>query len=176
VVRGNSCGQRLRLPSRLLASIAFIVGSRHSLPALGAQRQLRRGRAPLHLLSAADLDGGRGAGLILPWTLVPVALTFLILAGTGLSTRALARLALANFPATLAGCVSIFRATHSSRPMSAPPSRVCRRRLDSAGASLWIARPGSITFFANPGGRRALNGSAVPLALAVAGAWPPIQL
>ena len=47
-------------------------------------------------------------GFILPWTLVPAALTFLLLAGTGLTTRALARQALAEAPATLAGCLALF--------------------------------------------------------------------
>jgi hypothetical protein len=44
----------------------------------------------------------------LPWTAVPIALTWLIFAATGLATRALARLALTDVQSTLAGCVAIF--------------------------------------------------------------------
>ncbi|MGD0830761.1 MAG: 6-pyruvoyl-tetrahydropterin synthase-related protein [Terracidiphilus sp.] len=51
---------------------------------------------------------GAALGLVLPWTLVPIALTYLLLAGTGLATRALARQALTEGAATLAGCVAFF--------------------------------------------------------------------
>jgi len=51
---------------------------------------------------------GAALGAVLPWKLVPAALTFLLLAATGLATRALGRQALPNAPATLAGCIAIF--------------------------------------------------------------------
>jgi hypothetical protein len=47
-------------------------------------------------------------GFALPWTLVPAALTFLLLAGTGLATRALARQALSEAPSTMTGILAIF--------------------------------------------------------------------
>src|SRR5260370_35729867 len=47
-------------------------------------------------------------GVVLPWRLVPLALTFLLLAATGLATRALARQAFNDGIATLAGCAAIF--------------------------------------------------------------------
>jgi hypothetical protein len=50
---------------------------------------------------------GAALGSVLPWTLVPVVLTFLLLAGTGLATRALAREALDEGAATLAGCMAL---------------------------------------------------------------------
>ena len=56
---------------------------------------------------------GAALSLAMPWTLVPIALTFLLLAGTGLATRALAREVLtrdvfgAGAP-TLAGCAAMF--------------------------------------------------------------------
>ena len=53
---------RLRLPSGLVVRLRRQLAARDSLSALGAERQLRRRRAALHLLSAADLDAGRGAG------------------------------------------------------------------------------------------------------------------
>lgn len=51
---------------------------------------------------------GAALGAILPWTLVPLALTYILLAGTGLAVRALARQALDENAATLAGCAAIF--------------------------------------------------------------------
>jgi hypothetical protein len=51
---------------------------------------------------------GAALGAFLPWTAVPAVLTFLLLAGTGLATRALARQALADGASTLAGCTAIF--------------------------------------------------------------------
>jgi hypothetical protein len=50
---------------------------------------------------------GAALAAILPWSAVPIALTWLIFAATGLATRALARLALTDAQATLAGCVAI---------------------------------------------------------------------
>jgi len=119
---------------------------------------------------------------VLPWVLVPAALTFLVLAAAGLATRALARQALDDAPATLAGCAALFSGyalftayertaygeltggfwipllllfTLRNGQPTAHPFRQ-ERGMDGAQASVW---------------RRALDGSAVPLALVVAGAW-----
>jgi hypothetical protein len=54
---------------------------------------------------------GAALGLVLPWTLVPFAMTFLLLAATGLATRTLARRARRSSPAT-----------PCSPPTTAPPS------------------------------------------------------
>lgn len=51
---------------------------------------------------------GAALGLLLPWRFVPQAMTFLLLAGTGFGTRALARQHLNADSATLAGCAAIF--------------------------------------------------------------------
>ncbi len=57
---------------------------------------------------------GAALGLVLPfgpdvsWHVAPIALTFLILAGTGLATRALALEACHDAASTLAGCAAIF--------------------------------------------------------------------
>ena len=51
---------------------------------------------------------GAYLGLIVPWRAVSVVLVYLLLAATGLANRALARQMLADGPATLAGCASIF--------------------------------------------------------------------
>lgn len=57
---------------------------------------------PLTFLTGAVL------GMLLPWSVVPVVLSLLLLAATGLAVRALAREALTDGPATLAGCAAIF--------------------------------------------------------------------
>lgn len=110
---------------------------------------------------------GAALGAVLPWTLVPAALTFLLLAATGLATRALARQALANGPATLAGCAAIFSgyALFTAYERSA---------FGELAGGFWIPlllllvlrdrNPADSTL------RRARDGAA-PLALAVAGAW-----
>jgi len=104
--------------------------------------------------------------LELPWTLVPIALTFLLLAGTGLATRALAREALDETPAILAGCMAIFGgyALFTAYERSA---------FAELAGGMWMPllllfalREGS----GDSGLRRALGGSAA-LAAVVAGAW-----
>lgn len=47
-------------------------------------------------------------GLVLPWSVAPIALTFITLSATGMATRMLALEALDDLPATLAGCTAIF--------------------------------------------------------------------
>jgi hypothetical protein len=107
-------------------------------------------------------------GLVLPWSWVPAAMIFLLLAGTGLATRALARLQLADAPATLAGCAAIF----SGYALFTAYDRTAFGEL--AGGA-WI--PLVLLFILRDRDpqagvwRRALDGSAVPLAVAVAGCW-----
>ncbi len=116
---------------------------------------------------------GAALGAILPWHFAPIALTFLILAGTGWATRALALEAfgydaLDDAPATLAGCVAIFSgfALFTAYERSAFP--------EFAGG-FWL--PLIVLFAlrdrypAAPPIRRAFSGSTAPLALALAGAW-----
>ena len=52
--------------------------------------------------------GGAVLGMFLPWTLVPLVFFILLLSATGMANRALARMALQDGPATLAGCAAIF--------------------------------------------------------------------
>jgi len=117
---------------------------------------------------------GAALGLVLPWPLVPIALTFLLLAGTGLATRALARQALADAPATLAGCAALFSGYSLFTAYE-------RSAFGELAGGFWI--PLILLFILrdrNPSGslfQRAFEGSAVPLALLVAGAWlsnPPV--
>jgi hypothetical protein len=111
---------------------------------------------------------GAALGLALPWTLVPVALTFLLLAGTGLATRALARQMLPDGPATLAGCAALFSGYALFNAYE-------RTAFAEMAGGFWI--PLLLVLIlreSNPAGslwRRALDGSAALLALVVAGCW-----
>jgi hypothetical protein len=150
---------------------------------LDAQQSWRQGIPYPHWASSANYGAGEprfvfyppltwmlGAalGLVLPWALVPFALTFLLLAATGLATRALAHQALADAPATLAGCAALFsgHALYTAYERTAfgelaggfwiPLLLLFALRDRNPSASLW---------------HRALNGSTLPLALVMAGTW-----
>ena len=111
---------------------------------------------------------GAALGAILPWRLVPVALTFLMLAACGLGTRALGRLFLSKAQATLAGCFAIFSGY----------ALFCVYARDAFGELLggfWIP---VILLLALRSRRqegnawqRALDGSTALLCLAIAGVW-----
>jgi hypothetical protein len=111
---------------------------------------------------------GAALGSALPWPLVPIALTFLMLAATGLATRALARQALEEGAATLAGCAALF----SGYALFTAYERSAFGEL-TGGCWLTLV----LVFILrdrNPSGsayKRAFDGSAAPLALALAGAW-----
>ena len=107
-------------------------------------------------------------GFFLPWQLVPVALTFLLLAATGLATRALAREFLPDGPSTLAGCAALFSgyALFTAYERSAfgelagglwiPLLLLLVLRTRRALGSLW---------------RQIFNGCSASMALVLAGAW-----
>jgi len=111
---------------------------------------------------------GATLGLVFPWAMVPAVLTFLLLAATGLATRALAREFLPDGPATMAGCAALF----SGYALFTAYERAAYGEL-AAGCSI----PLLLLFVLrdrNPSAalwRRALDGSTLPLALAVAAAW-----
>ncbi len=111
---------------------------------------------------------GAALALVLPWTLVGLALTFLLLAATGLATRALARQALSDGPATLAGCAALF----SGYALFTAYERTAFGEL---AGGFWI--PLLLLFILRdrnppaPAWRRALDGSTAPLAVVLAGAW-----
>src|ERR1700723_897061 len=99
---------------------------------------------------------GAALGLALPWTLVPVALVFLVLAATGLATRA------------LAGCATLF----SGFALFTAYERTAFAELMGG---FWI--PLLLLFALRdrrteaPLWQRTLDGSALPLALVIAGCW-----
>jgi hypothetical protein len=111
---------------------------------------------------------GAALGFVLPWTAVPIALVFLLLAGTGLAVRRLAMEALPDGAATLAGCAALF----SGFALFTAYERTAFAELTGG---FWIPL---LLLFAlrdkNPDAplwRRALDGSTLPLALILAGCW-----
>jgi hypothetical protein len=108
LIRGNSCGHDfdVHLVSWLDCANAWRNGILypHWTPSAnwGAGEPRFIFYPPLTWMLGAVL------GLILPWSLAPIALTFLTLAGTGLATRALALEACTDAVSTLAGCASLF--------------------------------------------------------------------
>ncbi len=111
---------------------------------------------------------GAALGDVLPWHLVPIALSFLILAGIGLATRALAREVMDDAPATLAGCAAMLLGY-------APFTAYERTAFAELTGGIWIPlilllmlrdRHSSASAW-----RRALDGSAALLALPLAAAW-----
>ena len=176
--RGNSCGHDFdfHLVSWLDAQNAWRQGVLypHWTPSanFGAGEPRFAFYSPLTWMLAAAL------GLAMPWTLVPVVLTFLLLAGTGLAGRALARQTLADVPATVAGCAALF----SGDSLFTAYERSAFAEL--AGGFwiplvlLFVMRDGKGSDSASTGPdsttsvwKRALDGSAAPLAVAVAGSW-----
>jgi hypothetical protein len=140
---------------------------------------------------------GAALGLILPWTLVPIALTFLLLAATGLATRALARQFLPEDAATLAGCAALFSGyalftayertafgelaggcwipllllfAHRECNVS-HPFRTGDQNAGSSTSLRFAQKDGARNILVGPIWRRALDGSAAPLALVLAGCW-----
>ncbi len=111
-------------------------------------------------------------GIVFSWRHVPLVLTFILLAATGFATRALARQVMSDGPATLAGCFALF----SGYTLFTVYERSAYAEL--AGA-FWIPlllllilkegqrdQSASSSIF-----RSFFAGSALPLAVVVAGAW-----
>jgi hypothetical protein len=166
--RGPSCGHDFNV---------------HLVSWLDAQNSWRQGIAYPHWTPSPNYGAGEprfvfyppltwmlGAalGFVLPWSFVPIALTFLLLAGAGLATRALALQALDNDVATLAGCTAIFSCFSLFTGYE-------RTSYPEFAGGFWLPllllfalrsrRPAATLF------RRACDGSTVPLAIALAGAW-----
>jgi hypothetical protein len=118
---------------------------------------------------------GAALGVFLPWHIVPIALTFLLLAATGLATHALALHVFRDAPttlardavATLSGCAAIF----SGYALFTAYERSAFGEM----ATFWI--PLLLLLILrnrNPSGtllRCAFDGSTAPLAIVLAGAW-----
>ena len=168
LVRGNSCGHDFDF--HLVSWFDCLNSWRHGLlyPHWTPSTNYGAGEPRFVFYSPLTWMLGAALALVLPWTLVPVAMTFLLLAGTGLAARALARQALSDGPATLAGCAALF----SGYALFTAYERSAFAEL---AGGFWIPL---VLVFAlrerNPAGstvRRAFDGSTALLALAVAGAW-----
>lgn len=117
---------------------------------------------------------GAALGVILPWKALPVALSFLLLAASGLATRALARQVFADGIATLAGCTSIFCGYSLFTAYE-------RSAFAEMTGGFWVPlmlmlmlRGSSKANFRGDQGalaRRLFDGSVLGLSLVVAGAW-----
>ncbi len=113
LIRGNSCGHDFDV--HLVSWLDCLNAWRHGIPYPHWASSPNYGAGEPRFVFYPPLTWMLGAalGAVLPWNLAAIALTFLILAATGLATRALALEvfefdALDPRPATLAGCVSIF--------------------------------------------------------------------
>jgi len=167
LLRGNSCGHDFDI--HLVSWFDCLNSWRHGIfypqwapsPSYGAGEPRFIFYPPLTWMLGAAL------GVVLPWHLVPIVLTFLLLAATGLATRTLALHALADAPATVAGCAALF----SGYALFTAYERSAFGEL----AGFWI--PLLLLLILRdslPHGsavRRAFDGSAAPLSLVVAGAW-----
>jgi hypothetical protein len=111
---------------------------------------------------------GAVLGMLFPWGIVQIVYFILLLAATGMATRALAREFLADGPATLAGCAAIFLGF-------ALFSVYKRCDFAEMTGGFWIPLLLLFSFRRrNPSGsfwERTFDGSAAPLALIVAGIW-----
>jgi hypothetical protein len=166
--RGNSCGHDFDI--HLLSWFEAQNGWRHAIPYphWTESPNFVAGEPRFVFYPPLTWMLGAALGLVLPWTLVPIVLTFLLLAATGLATRALSHEMLTDGPATLAGCAALF----SGYALFTAYERTAFGELTGG---FWIPQ---ILLFAlrdhNTSShlfKRALDGSTAPLALVVAGAW-----
>ncbi len=168
LVRGNSCGHDFDF--HLVSWFDALNSWRHGVlyPHWAASANFGAGEPRFVFYPPLTWMLGAALGLALPWQLVPIALTFLFLAGTGLATWALARQSLPEGAATLAGCAALF----SGYSLFTAYERTAFAELSGG---FWI--PLLLLYLlrernaAGSAWRRALDGSAAPLALVVAGCW-----
>jgi hypothetical protein len=168
LIRGNSCGHDFDV--HLVSWLDCVNAWRHGIPYPHWTPSPNYDAGEPRFVFYPPLTWMLGAalGLIFPWSVAAIALTFLALAGTGLATRALALEALDDLPATLAGCVALFSGftLFTAYERSAFP--------EFAGG-VWL--PLLLLFalrdrFPNASlVRRAFDGSTAPLALMLAASW-----
>ena len=180
LVRGSSCGHDFNV--HVVSWFDCLNAWRHGIPYPHWTPSANYGAGEPRFVFYPPLTWMLGAalGAMLPWNLAPIALTFLILAATGLATRALALETLDDTPATLAGCVSIFSGftlftayERCAFPEFAGgfwlPLIILFILRDRPTTSCPILEAIPTRFLRLL--RRAFSGSTVPLAIALAGAW-----
>jgi len=171
LVRGNSCGHDFDV--HLVSWLDCANAWKHGLLYPHWTPSANYGAGEPRFVFYPPLTWMLGAvlGLVLPWRLAPIALTFLTFAGTGLATRALALEICDGAVSTLAGCASIFSgfALFTGYERSAFPEFMGGVWLPLVLLFALRERDDSET---QPGiFRRALDGSTVPLALVLGCAW-----
>ncbi len=168
LIRGNSCGHDFdfHLASWLDAASSW----RHGLfyPHWAPSPNYGAGEPRFVFYPPLTWMLGAAFGLIFPWKGVELAILCSFLAATGLATRMLARQAMPDGPATLAGCAALF----SGYSMFTAYERSAFGEL--AGGFLIPLLLLLVFRDRDPQGsvwRRAFDGSAALLALVIAGAW-----
>ena len=164
LLRGNTCGHDFDFH---LVSWFDALGSWHQgtlYPHWTRSANYGAGEPRFVFYPPLTWMAGAALGALLPWALAPIALTFLLLAGTGLATRALARQALDEAPATLAGCAAIF----SGYALFCAYERSAFGEL---AGGFWIPLALLLMLREGPSGKWWLDAQALLLALVVAGAW-----
>ena len=108
MLRGPSCGHDFDF--HLVSWLDALNSWRHGIfyPSWAPSPNFGAGEPRFIFYPPVTWMLGALLGAILPWRIVPQALTCLLFAATGLATRALARQALGKGVATLAGCAAIF--------------------------------------------------------------------
>jgi hypothetical protein len=108
LLHGNSCGHDFDF--HLVSWLDALNSWRHGIayPHWAPSPNYGAGEPRFVFYSPLTWMMGAALGAFLPWTWAPIALTFLLLAGTGLATRALARQILTDGAATLAGCAALY--------------------------------------------------------------------
>ncbi len=166
--RGNSCGHDFDF--HLVSWLDALSSWRHGVfyPHWAPSANYGAGEPRFVFYPPLTWMLGAALGIVAPWKGVPLAITCLLLAGTGLATRMLARQVLAEGPATLAGCAALF----SGYAMFTAYERSAFGEL---AGGFWIPLLLLLVFRdRNCEGsvwRRAFDGSTAPLALVLAGAW-----
>jgi hypothetical protein len=168
LLRGNSCGHDFDF--HLVSWFDCLNSWRHGIfyPHWAPSANYGAGEPRFIFYPPLTWMLGAAMGMVLPWNLVPIVLTFLFLAATGLATRALAQQAFSDGAATLAGCAALF----SGYALFTAYERSAFGELTGG---FWI--PLLLLLLLrdrNPSGtlfKRAFDGSSALLALVVAGAW-----
>ena len=168
LLRGNSCGHDFDFH---LASWLDAAGSwRHGLfyPHWASSPNYGAGEPRFVFYPPLTWMLGSALGLVFPWKGVQLVILCSFLAATGLATRMLARQALPEGPATLAGCAALFSGYSMFTAFE-------RSAFGELAGGFWIPLLLLLVFRErNPQAtlwRTAFDGSAALLALVMAGAW-----
>lgn len=168
LIRGNSCGHDFNV--HLVSWLDCANAWRHGIlyPHWTPSPNSAAGEPRFVFYPPLTWMAGAILGLLFGWHLAPIVLTFLCLAATGLATRALALETCDDAVATLAGCAAIFSGFTLFTAYE-------RTAFPEFTGGIWLPllllyalrdrRPSATPL------RRALDGSTLPLTLALAACW-----